>query len=78
MSADAPVPLAVSQAVDRWIDSELSDARRYDNRQPLDESGAWSLHRLVAESYARGWSDGSQVGEDRSRERRNREKEVTS
>jgi hypothetical protein len=64
---DLPVPADVAQAVDGYIDKAHADAEQYSNSSLLDESGAWSLHRLVAAVYARGFSDGCAVEGDRSR-----------
>lgn len=42
----------VVQMVEEYVYKELSDAEKYENRSPLDESGIWSLHALAAEIYA--------------------------
>lgn len=68
MSDEARIsPAAVVQAVEDYVESELSDAARYDNREPLDESGIWSLHRLAAVIYAIGWADGERAAVTRLR-----------
>ena len=71
-----PVPQNVSESVDRYVDSELAEARQYTNRTPLDDSGVWSLHELVAKAYAQGWSDGRSVADERSRRRHQRERDA--
>jgi hypothetical protein len=60
--------------VDRWVDSELSDAAKYDNRAPLDDSGVWSLHRLAAKMYAAGWDAGERAATERENAARRRER----
>jgi hypothetical protein len=61
--------------VDFHVDSELSDAEKYTNREPFDESGVWSLHELAARIYQRGWQDGVAIGEMRESRRRQRDKD---
>ena len=51
----------VVRLVDEYVSAELADAKKYSNSTPLDESGVFSLHRLAAEIYAHGYSDGSSV-----------------
>lgn len=58
-------PAAVVQAVDRYVRNELHDARHYDNRSPLDESGVYSLHLLAAEIYALAWDEATRAAEFR-------------
>jgi hypothetical protein len=67
------VTAEVVQMVEEYIRSELSDAEKYDNRTPLDESGIWSLHALSARIYARGFDDGERVEAERGRQARHRE-----
>lgn len=63
-ASDFPIePPEVADRVEEYISSELSDAEKYGNRSPLDESGIWSLHRLAATIYALGWRQGFGVGE---------------
>jgi hypothetical protein len=45
----------------------LADARNYENRSPLDDSGVWDLHRLAAQIYALGFDDGEIVAGIRAR-----------
>jgi hypothetical protein len=69
MSASmSPVPRSVVEAVNEYIGKELRDQEKYDNRQPLDSSGIWSLHELARRVYAEGWVDGhdAQVVESRA------------
>ncbi len=51
-------PADVAHLVDLYVDSELRDEAKYDNRTPLDGSGVFSLHRIAAEIYALGYRDG--------------------
>lgn len=60
-------PLAVVQHVEQYVDRELQDAEKYDNRDLLDESGIWSLHELAAKIYAQGYADGQAAESERSR-----------
>lgn len=69
-------PQQVIQNVEQYIESELDAAARYDNREPLDSSGAYSLHRLAAEIYAAGWADGERAEAERSREQRRRDRDA--
>lgn len=63
-ASDFPIePPEVADRVEEYVRSELADAERFDNRDPLDESGVWSLHRLAATIYAYGWRQGFNVGE---------------
>ncbi len=55
----------VVELVDRYAAKELRDARQYDNRTPLDESGMYALHDLAAEIYAHGFNDGMLIAECR-------------
>lgn len=54
-----PVPIDVVDSVERYVDSELDQAKKYDNRTPLDESGVYTLHQLVARVYQAGWDAGA-------------------
>lgn len=65
-----PEPLPVAQEVDQYLYGEFSDAEKYDNRDLLDESGIYSLHRLAARIYAMGFRDGHMVGSGNDREAR--------
>jgi hypothetical protein len=67
------VPLEVAEAVERYVDRELADFRKFDNRAPFDGSGVWSLHRLAAHVYALGFDAGEGVAEIRARGERARE-----
>lgn len=79
------LPNDLISAVDLYAEKELSDADKYTNREPLDDSGIWSLHQLAAQIYARGWSDGERAEATRStgerlrvRERARRELQAKS
>lgn len=73
---DIPVPVEVVERVDQYVENELRDADRYENREPLDESGIWSLHGLVADAYAFGWAAGARAEARRADGRRQREREA--
>jgi hypothetical protein len=66
-SEDTPVPVALTRAVEEYVERGLSDAAKYDNRHPLDDSGVWGLHRLIASAYAAGFADGALVESERGR-----------
>lgn len=55
----SPVPNEVVQAVDGFVDEELRDAAKFENRSPLDESGVFALHLLAAHIYSLGWKAGA-------------------
>lgn len=80
MSDVIPVPQQVIEVVERWVDKELRDAEKYENRTPMDESGIFSLHRMSAEVYAAGFDAGERAAEARARgynqRRRDRESAV--
>lgn len=61
--------------VEQYVHGELSDAQKYENRVPFDQSGVWSLHKLAASIYAAGWSDGEQAEAERQRGERARVKD---
>lgn len=69
------LPVQLVQEVERYVESELADADRYDNRQPLDEAGVWRLHTLGAEVYGRGWEDGERAQAERENGQRRRDRE---
>jgi hypothetical protein len=58
MSDMNPVPSRVIELVNQYVHRERSDAERFTNREPFDNSGVWSLHELARSIYAAGWSDG--------------------
>jgi hypothetical protein len=66
-------PTPVVELVERYVSGELRDAEKYDNRQPLDETGVWSLHALAARIYAMGWEDGERSTARREQAARSRE-----
>lgn len=51
-------PTDIVELVEHHIDGERADVRNYDNREFLDESGVFGLHRLAADIYARGYEAG--------------------
>ena len=72
---EIPIPADVVQAVEDYIHKELSDAQKYDNSSPLDESGIWSLHRLAANIYAKGFDAGCRIELERQRQSHIRQRE---
>lgn len=59
--SDAPriLPPQLIQDVELFAVQEFDDARKYINREVLDESGMWSLLGLAARIYAAGYNDGA-------------------
>jgi hypothetical protein len=47
--------------IDNWVSKQLDDAKQYENSEPLDESGIYSLHLLAAQIYAAGFQAGEQI-----------------
>lgn len=74
---ETPVPSNVVALVEQYVHSELDNAKKYENRDPLDESGIWSLHRLASEIYAAGFNDGVRVEDERGRGQFQRFREQT-
>ena len=52
------LPRRQIEAVDRLLQALLSDARRYEGVELLDQGQCNQLHTLAAELYAAGYSDG--------------------
>lgn len=71
-------PMDVIDSVERYVDESHANARQYENSTPLDESGVYSLHQLVAAAYARGWADGERAAAAKERGRRQRERDAAS
>lgn len=71
-----PEPQQVAQMVEDYVQTSLSNAQQFSNSTPLDESGAYSLHRLAAAIYAAGWRDGHITGTDAQRRAARRAREV--
>lgn len=67
MSDPRILPNDLVFVVEQYVDKELADAERYDNRELLDESGIWDLHRIAAAIYSRGWTDGETAEASRQR-----------
>lgn len=66
--SDQPIETrAVAQEVEMFIDKEIEQVAKYENRQHMDESATFSLHQLAAQIYAMGWRDGAAVGADNER-----------
>lgn len=74
-NSEIPVPIAVVEAVDSYIDDEFRDAAKFSNRELLDDSGAYSLHGIAAEIYARGYQDGRMAERQRANGERRRERD---
>lgn len=51
-------PMAVAQQVEAYAATEHEEARKWENRELLDESGVYQLHELAARIYALGFNDG--------------------
>ena len=68
-------PREAAELVERYVDRELADAEKCDNREPLDESGVYSLHVLAGEIYMRGFRDGEDTERVRARGERLRKRE---
>lgn len=56
----------IVEMVDEYAQSEIADAAKYANSEPLDESGIFSLHRLAARIYAHGFHDGETAAQTRA------------
>lgn len=67
-------PYPVVQLVEQYVDDELQQARKYDNRTPLDESGVYSLHCLAAKIYSAGYMDGGNALAERARREKFRDR----
>jgi hypothetical protein len=65
-------PKAIAELVETYVSDEYADARKFDNRALLDESGVWTLHQLAAEIYALGFRDGAFTEETCERGKRQR------
>lgn len=70
-----PEPPKVAMEVEEYVRSELNDHERFSNREPLDDSGVYSLHILAARIYAMGQEDGERVAGERHRGERARERD---
>ncbi|MBE5453441.1 hypothetical protein E3G52_000305 [Mycobacteroides abscessus] len=69
-------PQPVIDLVEHYISDECRQSEQYDNREPLDESGCWSLHELAAQIYAKGYDDGERAEGERQRRQSFREREA--
>lgn len=69
---DRILPPGLVVEVEMFVDEQLNDAAKYDNREPLDESGVFSLHMLAARLYAAGWADGERAQSEKDRCRASR------
>lgn len=57
--SDRPIETAeTARMVEEYVRTELRDAAKYTNRQPLDQGGIYSLHSLAAKIYQAGFNDG--------------------
>jgi hypothetical protein len=68
------LPAELVHEVERFISSEHEAATKFSNREPLDESGAFTLHRLAARIFAAGVEAGEFAEAARDRGRRERER----
>jgi len=64
---DFVLPADLVLEVEMWADKQIEDSINFVNREPLDESGIFTLHRLAASIYARGWGDGARAEGERLR-----------
>jgi hypothetical protein len=62
---ETPVPFDVTQMVEQYVRNELRNAERFENSDPLDESGIVSLHLLASRIYASGFDAGTRVQNER-------------
>lgn len=77
MATEARIlPPQLVQEVEMWVDRELAMVGKFDNREPLDESGIFSLHRLAARVYAAGFEDGERAAGERHHGERRRAREA--
>lgn len=72
MSEQRIEPSEVVMAVEMYVEGELRDEEKYDNRKPLDESGIYGLHLLAAKVYALGYDAGERAATERERRIRQR------
>lgn len=73
MTADHYVlPAQAVQDVEMWVDGCLDRSAKYDNAELLDENDVFTLHRLAAALYARGWQDGAMAERERNNGTRRR------
>lgn len=68
----------VANLVERYVETELSNAAKFDNCTPLDEAGIYGLHLLAAEIYALGFDAGERVADARRRGRESRKREAAA
>lgn len=73
---DSIVTPEVVALVDEHVRSEVDQARKYDNREPLDESGIFALHLLAAQVFAKGYELGQSTAEARHHGEHMRRREV--
>lgn len=70
MNSIKPVPLEITESVQRFVQAGRSDAEAYDNVTfAIDDSRVYDLHRLVAEAYQKGFAAGWAVGNEEGRHR---------
>lgn len=71
-------PVDAVRLVELYVSSELEDARQYENRHPLDDSGIYALHQLAARIFSLGCVAGRDSERVRSEGARLRAKEKTN
>lgn len=64
--ADRTPPASLVEIVERYVESEQRDFKRYEHRGPFDATGVSDLHSLAATIYAIGYEDGGQYERRRS------------
>lgn len=69
-------PQDVARLVEGYAATQLDEARKYQNREPLDDSGVGSLHRLAADIYALGYEEGLRTAYTRHQGSRDRERDA--
>jgi hypothetical protein len=70
---ETPVPLDVTQMVERYVSNEIRNAEQYENHELLDESGISALHQVAARIYAAGFDAGTRVESERANRAAQRE-----
>lgn len=69
------LPEQIAREVESFVDKQFADAAKYENSEVLDESGVYSLRRLVASAYAAGFDAGERSERIRYEGRLSRERE---
>mgnify|MGYP003458200603 CR=1 FL=1 len=72
---ETPVPIGVTQEVERFITDEHDEATKYASRKVLDTVGSAALHDLIAKMYALGYQEGQRAMQTRMNGARQRERD---